>query len=313
LSVARKVARTAVGDMTLQPAYQTYTVPHALVQADRLSDAAPVGSRGGTGIKHYFPVDGEYEISVTLQRNRNDEYLGFERERKLDLRLDDQRMKLFTVPKSEKKLVLGGGTPPDANLKVRLQVDAGAREISATFLKDTLIREGIIDPVRSDDVQQYFEGVGSITVAGPFNVEGPGKTASRDRIFVCKPSGKADEQACAEKILTNLAHRAYRRPIAGEDIPRLMELYKQGYEDGGFEGGIRLALQKVLVSPDFLFRAELDPPDAAPGTVYRISDVELASRLSFFLWSTIPDDELLAVAEKGQLHDPAVLKAQVTR
>ena len=313
LSVARKVARTAVGDMTLQPAYQTYTVPHALVQNDRLSDTAPVGSRGGTGIKHYFPVDGEYEISVTLQRNRNDEYLGFERDRKLDLRLDDQRMKLFEVPKSTKKLVLGGGTPPDANLKVRLQVDAGEKEISATFLKDTLIREGIIDPVRSDDVQQYFEGVGSITVAGPFNVEGPGKTASRDKIFVCSPKAAAEQEACAEKILSNIAHHAYRRPVTPDDLPQLMALYKQGAQDGGFEGGIRLALQKVLVSPDFLFRSELDPANAAPGSVYRVTDVELASRLSFFLWSSIPDDQLLDIAEKGQLHDPAVIKEQVTR
>ena len=119
--------------------------------------------------------------------------------------------------------------------------------------------------------------------------------------------------ACAEKILSNLAHHAYRRPVTADDMPQLLALYKEGAENGGFEAGVRLALQKILVSPEFLFRAEVDPPNAAPGTVYRISDVELASRLSFFLWSSIPDDELLAVAEKGQLHDPAVLQAQVKR
>jgi hypothetical protein len=312
LSVARKISKQAVGDMSLQPAYQTYTVHHALTQSDRLSDGA-AGSRGGTTIRHFFPVDGEYEISIALQRSRDDEYLGFERERKLDLRLDDQRLELFTLPKSEKKIVLGGGTPPDAKLKVRLAIKAGEREIGASFLKDTVLKEGIIDRIRSDDVQQYFEGVGSITVAGPFNIEGPGDTASRDKIFICQPAAPADETACAEKILSNLAHRAYRRPVGAEDVSQLLSLYKAGAEEGGFESGIRLALQKILVSPDFLFRAELDPSNAAPGSVYRISDIELASRLSFFLWSSIPDDDLLAVAEKGQLHEPAILQAQVKR
>ena len=313
LSAARKISRTAVGDMTLPASYQTYTVPHGLIQDDRLSETAPVGSRGGTAIRHFFPVDGEYDISVTLQRNRNDEYLGFERERKLDLRLDDQRLQLFTIPASQKKIVLGGGTPPDAKLRVRLSVKAGSREIGALFLKDTLLQEGVIDKVRDDDVKTYFEGVGSVTVAGPFNVEGPGHTVTRDKIFICHPSGSADEMGCAEKILSNLAHRAYRRPVSADDMPQLLALYKEGAENGGFEAGVRLALQKILVSPEFLFRAELDPPNAAPGTVYRVSDVELASRLSFFLWSSIPDDELLAIAEKGQLHDPSVLKAQVKR
>jgi hypothetical protein len=313
LSASRKISRQAVGDMTLQPSYQTYPVHHALTQKERLTDAAPAGSRGGEAIHHFFPVDGTYEISVTLQRNRDDEYLGFERDRKLDLRMDDQRLQLFTIPKSAKKIILGGGTPPDANLKVRLSVKAGEREIGATFLKDTVLQEGIIDRIRSDDVQQYFEGVGTIQIAGPFNVEGPGQTATRDKIFICHPKGAAEEMACAEKILSNLAHHAYRRPVTADDMPQLLDLYKQGAESGGFDGGIRLALQKILVSPEFLFRAEVDPATAAPGSVYRISDVELASRLSFFLWSSIPDDELLAVAEKGQLHDPAVLKAQVKR
>ncbi len=313
LSAARKISRTAVGDMTLPASYQTYTIPHGLTQDDRLSEDAPVGSRGGAAIRHFFPVDGEYEISVTLQRNRNDEYLGLERERKLDLRLDDQRLELFTIPASQKKIVLGGGTPPDAKLRVRLSVKAGTREIGALFLKDTVLQEGVIDKVRDDDVKTYFEGVGSVTVAGPFNVEGPGHTVTRDKIFICHPSGASDEMACAEKILTNLAHHAYRRPVTADDMPQLLALYKEGAENGGFEAGVRLALQKILVSPEFLFRAEVDPPNAAPGTVYRISDVELASRLSFFLWSSIPDDELLAVAEKGQLHDPSVLQAQVKR
>src|SRR5437667_1462565 len=313
LSAARKISRAAVGDPTMPVSYQTYTIPHGLIQLDRVSEAAPAGSRGGTLVRHLFPVDGEYEISVALQRSRDDEYLGLQRERKLDLRLDDQRLKLFAIAGSAKKVVLGGGTPPDAHLKIRVPVKAGTRELAATFLKDTLLKEGIIERVRDDAVPTYFEGVGSITVAGPFNVQGPGKTVTRDKIFVCHPSGAAEEQACAKKILSTLAHRAYRRPLGDGDMTQLLALYNAGAQNGGFESGVRLALQKILVSPGFLFRAEVDPPGAAAGTVYKISDVELAPRLSFFLWMSIPDDQLLAVAESGRLHDPSVLQGQVKR
>ncbi|PYR21498.1 MAG: hypothetical protein DMF94_07910 [Acidobacteria bacterium] len=292
LSAARKISRAAVGDTTMPVSYQTYTIPHGLIQLDRSSEAAPVGSRGGTIVRHLFPVDGEYEISVTLQRSRDDQYLGLERERKLDLRLDDQRLKLFAIAGSAKKVVLGGGTPPDAHLKIRVPVKAGTRELAATFLKDTLLKEGIIERVRDDAVPTYFEGVGSITVAGPFNVQGPGKTVTRDKIFVCHPSGAAEEQACAKKILSTLAHRAYRRPLGDGDMTQLLALYNAGAQNGGFESGVRLALQKILVSPGFLFRAEVDPPGAG---------------------SSIPDDELLAVAESGRLPEPSVLQGQVKR
>jgi mono/diheme cytochrome c family protein len=313
LSTARKISRTAVGDTTIPVSYQTYDVPHRLVQDDRLDEGAPIGSRGGTIVRHLFPVDGEYEISVSLARNRDDEYLGLQRERKLDLRLDDQRLQLFTIAANPKKVVLGSGTPPDAHLKIRVPVKAGTRELAATFLKDTLIKEGIIDRIRGDDVQTYFEGVGSITVAGPFNVQGSGNTVTRNRIFICHPSAVAEQQACAKKILSNLAHRAYRRPVSDGETAQLLTLYTEGARNGGFESGVKLGLQKILVSPEFLFRAEVDPPGAAAGTVYKISDIELASRLSFFLWSSIPDDPLLAVAESGRLSDPSVLQTQVKR
>ncbi len=162
-------------------------------------------------------------------------------------------------------------------------------------------------------MQAHFEGVGSISIAGPYNVQGPGDTASREKIFVCHPAASAEEQPCAETIISTLARRAYRRPISADDLPQLMSLYRQGAESGGFESGIRLALQKILVSPEFIFRVELDPPEARAGTVYRVNDVELASRLSFFLWSSIPDDELLDVAARGGLSDPAMLEKQVRR
>src|SRR5438128_46644 len=237
LSAARKISRAAVGDTTMPVSYQTYTIPHGLIQADRLSEAAPVGSRGGTIVRHLFPVDAEYEMAVAMQRSRNDEYLGLERERKLDLRLDDQRLQLFTIAKNKKKVLLGGGTPPDAHLKIRVPVKAGTRELAATFLKDTLLKEGIIERGRDDVVQTYFEGVGSITVAGPFNVQGPGETVTRNKIFVCHPSGAAAEQACAKKILSTLAHRAYRRPLGDGDMMQLLALYNAGAQTGGYDCG----------------------------------------------------------------------------
>jgi hypothetical protein len=277
-----------------------------------MSEAMPLGSRGGTLVRHRFPVDGEYEISVGLQRGRNDEFLGLGRERKLDLRLDDQRLGLFTIAADPgAQVVFGTGKDPDSHLRVRVPVKAGTRMLVATFLKDTLMPEGIIE--RRRDAANFFEGVGTISVAGPYDVQGPGTTSSRERIFLCRPAVPAEEEACAERILSSLARRAYRRPSTADDLARLLVLYRQGAQNGGFEAGVRLALQKILVSPEFIFRTELDPPGAAAGSVHRISDVELASRLSFFLWSSIPDDELLAVAERGELSDAPVLAGQVRR
>src|SRR5262245_33925870 len=312
LVTAGKVSRAAVGDTTMPVQYQTYTVPRGLIQIERMTETTPVGSRGGAAIRHRFPVDAEYEISVNLQRGRNEEVLGMNKERTLDLRLDDQRLSLFTI-KADRNVRFGSGNAPDANLKVRLPVKAGTREIGATFLKDSVLPEGIIDRTREDQVRTYFEGVGTITIAGPYNVTGPGTTASREKIFTCRPAARTDEQACADKIISTLARRAYRRPVTDEDMAQLTALYRIGAQGNGFEAGVRLALQKILVSPDFIFRAEYDPAGAQPGSVNRISDIELASRLSFFLWSSVPDDELLSVAESGKLSDKSVMAAQMQR
>jgi hypothetical protein len=234
------------------------------------------------------------------------------RERKLDLRLDDQSLELFTIPADPRagELVHGQGRDPDAHFNVRVPVKAGTRTLVATFIKDTVKPEGILNRLRET---AFYEGLGSLSVAGPFNVQGPGSTASRERIFVCRPATRAEEPACAEKILAGLARRAYRRPVTADDLQPLLALYRQGAESSGFESGVRLALQRILVSPGFLFRMEFDPPQAPPGSVQRIGDLELASRLSFFLWSTIPDDELLAVAERGELSKRSVIEAQVRR
>jgi hypothetical protein len=311
LAAATKISALATGDTELPVSYQTYDIPRGLVQLERMGEAMPLGSRGGASIRHRFPVDGEYEISVGLQRGRFDQFLGLDRERKLDLRLDGERLELFTIPAERRagQVVHGTGHDPDSHLKVRVPVKAGTRTLVATFIKDTVKTEGI-PPTREAN---FFEGVGNISVAGPYDVLGPGDTASRDRIFVCHPAAPAEEEACAERIISSLARRAYRRPIAADDLPPLVALFRQGAAADGFAGGVRLALLKILVSPEFIFRMEFDPPDASAGYAHRISDVELASRLSFFLWSSIPDDELLAVAERGGLGDASVLEHQVRR
>jgi len=312
LSAANKISGLAVGDTDVPVSYQTYELPRGLVQLDRMNEVMPLGSRGGASIRHHFPVDGEYEISVGLQRGRYDQFLGFERQRTLDLRLDGQRLERFIIPVDPRagQLVHGTGHDPDSHLKIRVPVKAGTRTLVATFVKDSVMPEGIL---LKDRETAFFEGVGSISVAGPYDVQGPGATPSRDRIFICHPTAQAEEQACAERIISSLAHRAYRRPIAADDLPQLLALYREGAESGGFEAGVRLALLKILVSPEFIFRMEFDPPDVVSRSAHRISDVELAVRLSFFLWSSIPDDELLAVAERGELGDASVLEHQVRR
>jgi Protein of unknown function (DUF1592)/Protein of unknown function (DUF1588)/Protein of unknown function (DUF1587)/Protein of unknown function (DUF1585)/Protein of unknown function (DUF1595) len=311
LAAATKISGFAVGDTAAPVSYQTYDVPRGLVQLERMGEAMPLGSRGGASIRHRFPVDGEYEISVGLQRGRFDQFLGFERDRRLDLRLDGQRLELFTIPADQRadQVIHGTGHDPDSHLKVRVPVKAGTRTLVATFVKDTVKVEGIPKTREAN----FFEGVGNISVAGPYDVKGPGDTASRDRIFICHPMARAEEEACAERIISGLARRAYRRPIAADDLPPLLALFRQGAAEDGFEAGVRLALLKILVSPEFIFRIEFDPSDVTAGRAHRVSDVELASRLSFFLWSSIPDDELLAVAERGELGEPSGLERQVRR
>jgi Protein of unknown function (DUF1592)/Protein of unknown function (DUF1588)/Protein of unknown function (DUF1587)/Protein of unknown function (DUF1585)/Protein of unknown function (DUF1595) len=312
LAAASKIARSAAGDIAIPATYQTYDVPRGLVQIDRMSQEMPFGSRGGASIKHYFPADGEYEIAAGLQRGRYDQFLGLERERKLDIRIDGVRVALFTIPADPRAgaVVFGAGNDPDSHLRVKVPVKAGMRIVTATFLKDTVIPEGILE--KNPDTA-FYEGIGSITIGGPVSVEGPGATAARETIFLCHPSAASEKEDCARRILSALARRAYRRPVTDDDLSPLLKLYREGDERGGFESGIRLAVQTILVSPEFLFRVELDPEDAKPGSVHRISDLELASRLSFFLWSSIPDEDLLATAERGELSNGAVLERQVKR
>jgi hypothetical protein len=325
ISAAGKISRLAVGEPVSSPIVERYSVPKGLVQEERVSDDLPFGSRGGIAVRHYFLLDGEYVIQVRLQRGKLDGILGLAEEHQLDVRLDGERLKLFTIGGSDKlkgkdqssDLLDQYERTADANLEVRLATKAGTHLIAAAFLKDTVKTEGV--QVQSGRNRAFFEGVGTVSVIGPYDATGPGDTPSRRKIFVCRPAGptgQRDEEACATRILSNLARGAYRRAVTEKDVQPLLTLYRDGRAKGGFEAGIGMALRGILISTGFLFRVESDPAPqrgVPPGTAHEISGFELASRLSFFLWSSIPDEELLGLAERGRLKDPAVLEQQVRR
>ncbi len=322
LSAAGKITRLSIGEPVSSPIVQRYSVPKGLVQEDRISDDLPFGSRGGTAVRHYFPLDGEYVIQVRLQRGKLEGILGLAEEHQLDIRLDGERLQLFTIGgadalrgRRQSGDLLGQyERTADAELEVRFSTTAGMHLIGVAFLKDTVKKEGV--RVRRDRNTAFYEGVSDVIVIGPYNATGPGDTPSRRRIFVCWPASQTEEEPCAARILSSLARRAYRRPVTERDIQPLLALYREGRSQRGFEAGIGMALRGILISTGFLFRVEADPePErgVSPGTAYEVSDLELASRLAFFLWSSIPDNELLSLAERGRLKNPAVLEQQVLR
>ena len=304
LSLARKVSRLAIGDPGILPAVDQYNVPRNVVQDDRTSDDLPFGSRGGLAIRHHFPLDGEYSIKVRARIPANalrPDGLA----PRLDLRLDGARVKMFEVtPKPDQ-------IDDEGVFNVRIPVKAGTRIVAATFLKESAKFEGVMQPRTNARVP--LTGLDYIEIGGPFKPTGPGDTPSRERIFVCHPASSVDEVPCAQKILSSLARRAYRRPVTSADLKPLLSFFETGRQGGNFEAGIEMALRRMLVTPDFLFRIERDPAGVGSSGVYRINDFELASRLSFFLWSSIPDEPMLDLAERGKLKETAVLEQQVRR
>jgi hypothetical protein len=335
VSASRKISRLAIGDPTVVPVFETYTVPKMLNQDDRTSQDLPFGSRGGIAVHHRFPVDGEYSVKIHMRGNVDSYLLGMGRPHKLDVRLDGTRIRLFTVggnapgrpaPASCAGFILGDPEwekymhSADAGLEVRFPVRAGTRVVGASFLEDTPEPEGVVQPRLTGGAGAAFDhlydgnpAVETLSIGGPFRVDGPGDTPSRRRVFVCRPTSNADEESCAKRIISNLARRAYRRPVTEEDVQPLLRFFEAGRRRGSFDTGVQSALQTILADPEFLVRIERDPPNAAPGSVYHLSDLELASRLSFFLWSSIPDDELLDLASRKQLRDPKILERQVRR
>ncbi len=298
----------------MSPGGETYRIRPDITQ-DVHIEGLPLGTRGGLRIEHQFTQDGEYEIQVHLMRDRNEEVEGLHERHDLEVLIDRKRVANFPIKPPEK-----GETNQsiDADLKVRVPVSAGEHEVVATFVdQDSSLLESERQPL---NVHFNFyrhprlgPAVYEFSINGPYDASGPGDTASRTRILTCTPTERADEDECARTILSRLMRRAYRRPVTDADLETPMSFFRQARDEGGFETGIEQALSAVLVSPHFLFRIERDPKGLPAGTAYRVSDLELASRLSFFLWSSIPDDELLDLAEAGQLSQPDVLDSQVRR
>jgi mono/diheme cytochrome c family protein len=325
VSAAAAIARRAVGDSSIPAAFVRYGAMKDnandatyLRQVDRLGEDFPLGSKGGVAARHYFPVDGEYVLKLRLQRAWDSVIRGLNVPTQFEIRLDGKRVWQFTLggEKSPSKTFQYDG---DEALQVRVPVKAGLHQVVATMLKtDDAEPEGVGPdrlPLfsRASDNPAAPIAIASLLIGGPYGGQVPADSPSRQLLFVCRPAGASDEATCATKILSRLARRAYRRSTTDDDVETLLSFYKTARAAGTFDDGIRAALERVLVSPDFLFRIEADPAGAAPGAAYRVSDVELASRLSFFLWSSIPDDTLLDLAIRGKLREPAVLEQQVSR
>nr|ADC35937.1 protein of unknown function DUF1592 [uncultured bacterium 70] len=313
VSAALKISRRAVGDRTLTPSQITYPAPGGLVQ-DKHIEGLPLGTRGGLLVRHTFPLDAEYEFGVTGGGP------GGAGLAQIDVTLDGEQLK-------------------PANVRsFRVPVKAGPHTIGAAIV-DRVRGAGVDEQYSDFRINSTFTapgGVGTVVITGPFKATSTGDTPSRHRIFVCMPAGAADETppgsaqapgrsrqsspaieasegGCAKKIVATVARRAYRRPVTEDEVATLMSFYEKGRATADFEVGVQQALARILVAPAFLYRAETDPAGAKPGVAYRLSSLDLASRLSFFLWSSIPDDELLDVAAKGTLRDPKVLQQQVKR
>ena len=324
LAAARKISRLAVG--APRPSLvvgDIITVPVGFTQEDHV-DGLPFGTRGGTVLHYTFPLDAEYEFQIRLGRTRSGARIaGLTESHELEVTVDGERVKVFTVIPDEGSGPYGGGLnieeQADARLNVRAPVKAGAREIGVAFLKrPSALIETTRQPFERPHAADYGDQrsqpvVYSVAIVGPYAARGAGDTPSRRRIFVCRPAGPADEVSCAKTILSTLARRAYRRPVTDAEVGVLLTFYNQGRAEGEFEAGIEMALRRLIMSPAFLFRIERDPANLAAQAAYRISELELASRLSFFLWSSIPDDELLDAAIQGQLRKPGVLERQVRR
>ena len=342
LSVARQVTRQAVGLAPAAPGFVRFEVPLHVIQDDQQSEDLPFGSRGGIAIRHNFPVPGEYVIKVLLQRQYQDYIKGMGWPQQLDVRIDGKLVKRFTVgggasgrpaassyagdgepgfagdPEWEKYMLVDG----DAGLNVRVPVNAGTRVVGVSFVRALWEPEGLPQPLQrarvitNDQVYMDYANVHAIHIGGPFQSVRTGQdTVSRRAVFVCQPKLAAEERGCATKILSRMARLAYRRPVTNGDVQALLAFFDRGRQDGQrFDAGIQFALERMLVDPDFLIRVYREPVTPKPrATTYRLNDLEVASRLSFFLWSSSPDERLLDLAERGQLTTPVTLEKEVRR
>ena len=313
ITAAQKIARLAVGGAQRAPGGDTIRIKPDITQEERV-EGLPLGTRGGALIRHTFPQDGEYEFQLRLTRDRNEEVEGLKEPHEFLLLIDREQMRNAIVRPPGAK----GHDLVDAHLKFRLPVKAGPHDLGVTFLKNPAsLRETARQPYTAQfNMHRHprsSPAVYQVSITGPFSAHGPGDTPSRSRIFIAQPKSPGEEETCAKQILSTLMRRAYRRPVSDADLARPMEFFRDGRKEANFDAGIEAALSAVLVSREFLFRVEQEPKGLAGKSPYRITDLELASRLSFFLWSSVPDDELLDVAARGQLNQPDVLAKQTRR
>jgi mono/diheme cytochrome c family protein len=336
LSAARHISALAVGDRDVAPGSETYVIRQDLSQ-DQHIEGLPLGTVGGILVHHTFPLDGEYTFQVKLYRTNLNIVRGLEYAHQLEFTVDGERIHLASFGGKDDLAALfdkptDTGDAVEARLRVRVPVKAGPHDVAVSFIREPSVQDSVrLQPYLRSSVDNFdWSGrphMQTLAITGPFKATGPGDTPSRRRIFTCPPSrlrasagehgassdASAGETACAQRILSTLARRAYRKPVTDADLRPILSFYEIGRGHGGFERGIQMGLERILASPQFMFRIERDPADVEAGAVYRVSDIELASRLSFFLWSSIPDDELLDVASHGKLKDPAVLEQQVRR
>ncbi|HWF09942.1 MAG TPA: DUF1592 domain-containing protein [Bryobacteraceae bacterium] len=323
LSAAWKISSIAVGDPNITPLTDTFRVRSDASQ-DQHIDGLPIGTRGGLLIKYNFPLDAQYLFKVRFWANTVNTVRGLEFPTRVEITLDGARVKLVTIGGQEDADL--GNTNPRASaeqiskrVELQIPVKAGPHEVAIAFLQKTTgpnvdilqpFGREKLDPVNTAGIPE----VDWMSITGPIKPTGSGNTPSRRAIFTCHPASNADDVACARQILTGLARKAYRRPVTDAETERLLTYFQRGRNNfSSFDAGIENGIAFLLVNPQFLFRSETDPPGAAAGSVYRISDYELASRLSFFLWSSIPDETLLTLAADGKLKDPAILDAQIKR
>ena len=336
LSAATKISQLAMGSPALRPVVHVHRISDYLRQETRMSEDLPFGTYGGTAFRHTFPLDGDYVIKLRLKRaNLYNVIRGVNDDLEIEVRFDRTLVRRFKIEAQYPGSDWGTLVSPaeddleglarhdfrltaDDDLEFRIPVAAGTRLVSAAFTGWPVVfqrvstrRSSIKTAVDTDDADS--PGIDMVEISGPYGATSAGDTATRRRILVCRPNSPQDEEPCAERILRTLARRAYRRPVTATDVGDLLEFYRRGRAEGSFDDGIERALEALLASPSFLLRIEESVAGADPGTIQRISDIDLASRLSFFLWANIPDDELLSLAERGALSDPAVLEQQIDR
>jgi len=323
MSASWNISRLAMGNSSITADTSTYRAKPDLSQDGHI-EGLPLGTRGGMIVRHNFQLDGEYDIKVRLWRATAEIIKGLEEPHQLEISVDGVRAKLLTFggPADRDLSYENPGKSAedvDRRLTVRVPVKAGPRTVVATFLNEgDAQNDNVLQPFLRTNLDPLgyrgLPAVDRVSITGPFKPTGAGDTPSRRQILVCRPASSADELTCAKKIIGALARRAYRRPVTDGDLQSLIEFYQRGRNEGGnFESGIEAAVQLILASPDFLFRFEPDPDSVAADAVYRIGDLQLASRLSFFLWSSIPDEELLNLSSQGRLKEPVVLERQVRR